>query len=106
MQLTEEQRSALNEAICWARDDGLPGTADHLRSILAAHNAVSEETISDHLLATIVTEARRAGNYQEAFDRAKRKLDRRAEIAATHAHNAGAQGAAAHVCDTCAGDTK
>jgi hypothetical protein len=36
MKLTDEQREALQEAICWARDDGLPGTADQLRSILAA----------------------------------------------------------------------
>ncbi|WP_198386206.1 hypothetical protein [Burkholderia ubonensis] len=35
--LDEEQRDALNEAICWANDDGLPGTADQLRSILALH---------------------------------------------------------------------
>jgi hypothetical protein len=37
--LTDEQREALNEAICWAHDDGLPGTEDHLRSILTAHPA-------------------------------------------------------------------
>ncbi|KVO11763.1 hypothetical protein WJ73_19655 [Burkholderia ubonensis] len=35
--LDDEQRDALNEAICWANDDGLPGTADQLRSILALH---------------------------------------------------------------------
>jgi len=32
--LSDEQRDALNEAICWARDDGLPGTETQLRSIL------------------------------------------------------------------------
>ncbi|KWN80818.1 hypothetical protein WM24_23560 [Burkholderia ubonensis] len=35
--LDEEQRDALNEAICLANDGGLPGTADQLRSILALH---------------------------------------------------------------------
>jgi predicted aminopeptidase len=32
--LSEGQREALKEAICWAQDDGLPGTADHLRTLL------------------------------------------------------------------------
>jgi hypothetical protein len=34
--LSDEQREALQEAICWAQDEGLPGTADHLRALLAA----------------------------------------------------------------------
>jgi len=34
--LSVEQRDAIEEAICWARDDGLPGTADMLRSVLTA----------------------------------------------------------------------
>lgn len=34
--LTVEQREAIEEVICLARDEGLPGTADMLRSILAA----------------------------------------------------------------------
>ncbi|CAG9193304.1 hypothetical protein BGLA2_1080011 [Burkholderia gladioli] len=32
--LTDGERDALIEAICWANDDGLPGTAEQLRSIL------------------------------------------------------------------------
>lgn len=39
--LTVEQRDAINEAICWANEDGLPGTADTLRSILSAAKPVS-----------------------------------------------------------------
>lgn len=34
--LTVEQREAIEEVICLARDEGFPGTADMLRSILAA----------------------------------------------------------------------
>lgn len=43
--LTDEQRDALNEAICLARDDGLPGTEDHLRALLAAHSAGAQEPV-------------------------------------------------------------
>ncbi|MCW0014619.1 hypothetical protein, partial [Burkholderia pseudomallei] len=35
--LDEGQLDALHEAICWARDDGLPGTEEQLRSIRSTH---------------------------------------------------------------------
>ncbi|KVV07358.1 hypothetical protein [Burkholderia ubonensis] len=53
--LDEEQRDALNEAICWANDDGLPGTADQLRSILALHAQAD---------APVRTEALRKGLFE------------------------------------------
>jgi hypothetical protein len=43
MMLTVEQRDAINEVICWANDDGLPGTADTLRSLLAAPTAAVDD---------------------------------------------------------------
>jgi hypothetical protein len=57
--LDEGQIDALHEAICWARDDGLPGTADTLREILVATqpsaDAVSLSDDSRECLTDVVT---------------------------------------------------
>ncbi|KVP19420.1 hypothetical protein WJ85_08000 [Burkholderia ubonensis] len=59
--LNEEQRDALNEAICWANDDGLPGTADQLRSILALHSqadAPAPDEVTDKRFQAILHHCR------------------------------------------------
>jgi len=57
--LTVEQRDAINEAICWANDDGLPGTADALRSLIIVPTpaAIAPAALTDEQIEEI-TEAR------------------------------------------------
>ncbi|KWK75752.1 hypothetical protein [Burkholderia ubonensis] len=58
--LDEEQRDALNEAICWANDDGLPGTAGQLRSILALHAQADAPAEAREPLAWVTPEGDRS----------------------------------------------